>query len=368
VLRSVDVSEDQDLPIQHIFRWDLDKTYLRTEFDSWRDLIRTALTKPEERLNVPGADALMREITRPREDGRPFVSFISGSPTQMRRTLEQKFALDGVKPDMFILKPQLEYLIRGKFKAIRGQVGYKLEALLRVREMTPLAPEFCFGDDAEQDAFIYSLYGDVAAERVTLEQLDGILRAARVYPDTQTLIMERAAAARKQDTVARIFINLDRRSAPGRFLVFGPRVVPISNYFQAALMLCHDRVLSSAGLLRVASDMIRAEDYGVQDLANSFQDLCRRGHLPGRELVERVLDERAGALADQIEELDRHPALPPDFSERLLTRLRALAPRKSPPEREWAGPPDYLELLELDHKLRESLEETPKPKKKRGLF
>ena len=27
----------------HVFRWDLDKTYLRTEFDSARDLIKSAI-------------------------------------------------------------------------------------------------------------------------------------------------------------------------------------------------------------------------------------------------------------------------------------------------------------------------------------
>ena len=140
--------EDAPQPVRHIFRWDLDKTYLRTDFDSVRDLIRTALQRPEDKVNVPGADALLREVTRPHPDGRAVLTFISGSPEQMCRTIEQKFALDGVRPDAFILKPQLSLLLKGKLRALRGQVGYKLDALLLVRLISPLATDSLFGDDA----------------------------------------------------------------------------------------------------------------------------------------------------------------------------------------------------------------------------
>ncbi|MEC9441523.1 MAG: phosphatase domain-containing protein [Myxococcota bacterium] len=336
----------EEAPVRHIFRWDLDKTYLRTEFDSVRDLIRTALQKPEEKINVPGADGLLRELTRPDEAGRSVLTFISGSPEQMRRTLEQKFELDGVRPDAFILKPQLRLLLKGKFRAIRGQIGYKLDALLRVRGMTPLGPETLFGDDAEQDAFIYSLYGDLVGDRIDIDTLTEILQAANVYPDTRDLILERARTTPRQDTVTRIFINLDRRSAPGRFLPFGPRVIPITNYFQAALVLMRDSVLSPAGLVRMASGMVRTAGYGIPELANSFQDMGRRGLL-GAEVVEMLEDARDG-----FEDLED---VPRDFPERLLSRLRALSPRSDLPERDWEGPPDYLEILEADREMRVAL-------------
>ena len=139
-----DEGEQEEEPVRHIFRWDLDKTYLRTDFDSVSDLIKTAMQKPEEKINVPGADALLRELTRPSSRGRAVLTFISGSPEQMRKRIEQKFAIDGIQPDAFILKPQLRYILRGKFRAIRGQIGYKLEALLRIRSMGQLAPESLF--------------------------------------------------------------------------------------------------------------------------------------------------------------------------------------------------------------------------------
>ena len=353
---------ERDVPIRHIYRWDLDKTYLHTDFDSVRDLIRTALLKPEQRINVPGADGLLRELTRPTPLGRSVLTFISGSPEQMRRTIERKFEIDGVRPDAFILKPQLELILRGKFRAIRGQIGYKLDALLRMRAMTELGPETLFGDDAEQDAFIYSLYGDLVAGAIDGDELREILIAAHVYPDTRELILERARTARQQDTVQRIFINLDRKSAPGRFLPFGPRVIPVSDYFQAALILTLDGVLSPQGLVRMASDMRRDANFDVSMFAASYQDLARRGLLGG-ELLD--------TLESQRELLDPEGVLPDRFVDKLLSRLRALAPRSgAATEREqlWEGPPDYLAILAADREMREALEEQPRKRRRFNPF
>jgi hypothetical protein len=47
-----------------IARWDLDKTYLRTDFDTLRDLVRTAIERPDQKRTVPGAAALLRELGR----------------------------------------------------------------------------------------------------------------------------------------------------------------------------------------------------------------------------------------------------------------------------------------------------------------
>ena len=48
----------------HIARWDLDKTYLRTEFDTVRDLVKTALERPDQKRTNPGASTLLREMVR----------------------------------------------------------------------------------------------------------------------------------------------------------------------------------------------------------------------------------------------------------------------------------------------------------------
>src|SRR4051812_30638839 len=71
----------------HVYRWDLDKTYLKSEFESLRDLFRSAIEGAEKKQSVPGAAALLRELRR---SGGARVCFISGSPRQMRRVLTRK--------------------------------------------------------------------------------------------------------------------------------------------------------------------------------------------------------------------------------------------------------------------------------------
>ncbi len=117
----------------HIARWDLDKTYLRTEFDTLRDMLATALERPDQKRTNPGASTLLREMVR----SGIRVHILSGSPEQMRRRLEDKLRLDGVTWDTFTLKPNLQNLLRLRFRAVRDQLGYKLPALLRARAALP---------------------------------------------------------------------------------------------------------------------------------------------------------------------------------------------------------------------------------------
>ena len=57
-----------------------------------------------------------------------------------------------------------------------------------------------------------------------------------------------ARAAGTREPVARIFINLERRSPPGNFRLFGTRVVPTFNYFQTAAVLAAEGWLAAEGL------------------------------------------------------------------------------------------------------------------------
>src|SRR6185295_10409213 len=187
----------------HVYRWDLDKTYLKSEFETLRDLVRSAFEKAEAKRAVPGAAAMLREL---RKGAGARVCFISGSPRQMRRVLTRKLQLDGVEFDEFILKPNLRNFFRGRFRALREQVGYKLPALLAGRSGLPDATrETCFGDDSEADAFVYSLRADRAL-------VDEILRRARVYPDDAARTLALAESLQRADAVGRICIRLDLHS------------------------------------------------------------------------------------------------------------------------------------------------------------
>ena len=125
-----------------------------------------------------------------------------------------------------------------------------------------------FGDDAEADAFIYSLYADLVAGRVDEPVLAQVLEAARGLPRRRA---ERIVAAwetiPRADPVRRIFIHLDRLTPPAHFARYGPRVVPIFNYFQAALVLLADGHLTAPQVVKVAVEMVQTAGYNLLTLS-----------------------------------------------------------------------------------------------------
>ena len=336
----------------HVFRWDLDKTYLRSEFDTLRDLLKSAFERAGDKRAVPGAPAILRAL---RAAGGPAhrICIISGSPREMRRVLEAKLTLDGVAWDEFVLKPNLQNLVRGRFRALRSQVPYKLPALLESHlGLGASPPETLFGDDAESDALIYMLYGDVVAGRVDPKTLELILDLSGAYEDQRDRTVALAARLAHGEVVRRILIHLDRRSPTAFFDRFGPRLVPIYNYFQAALVLYADDVLTASDVVGVAREMLASGDYQLSSLANSLQDLLRRGRLP-RDLAARLALESQTAMDDHRAEW---PDLPPkeEIAWAFATRVRALGDHAilSPPPEPYRI--NYLELIGAEKRRRRS--------------
>ena len=142
----------------------------------------------------------------------PAATSVNAVPltVQTAGVLEAKLRMDGVRFDSFVLKDNLGHLKRGRLRAVRDQFGYKVPALLNGRiGFGAAVRETCFGDDAEADALIYSVYADAVAGRVAPVELSRVLEAARAYP---TAVVEALAALRqveRAEAVDRIFIRLD---------------------------------------------------------------------------------------------------------------------------------------------------------------
>jgi hypothetical protein len=332
----------------HIARWDLDKTYLRTEFDSLRDLVKTALERPDQKRTNPGASTLLREMVR----AEVRVHILSGSPEQMRRRLEDKLRLDGIRWDTFTLKPNLQNLLRLRFRAVRDQLGYKLPALLRARAQLsesrePPADwtETLFGDDAEADAFVYSLYADFLAGAVGDDVLMRVLERGRVYEDVVAKAMETARAVERADVVERILIHLERQTPPDDFRAYGPRVVPFYNYLQAAFVVHEDGRLGADGVLRVAVELVTEHRFDGDALARSYLDLARRGHLAG---------VRVDAIAASFDAwLAQGPVPAADPLATMVKRLPAMAEvARSAPKNAAKAPPDYVHLVDAHNARR----------------
>jgi hypothetical protein len=332
----------------HIARWDLDKTYLRTEFDTLRDLVKTALERPDQKRTNPGASTLLREMVR----AGVRVHILSGSPEQMRRRLEDKLRLDGITWESFTLKPNLQNVLRLRFRAVRDQLGYKLPALLgsraklaEVGEPAAHITESLFGDDAEADAYVYSLYADFVSGRVSDDVLLQVLERGRVYEDVVALTMEAARAIERAEAVRRILIHLEQQTPPDDFRTYGPRVVPFYNYLQAAFVLFEDERLGADGVLRVAVELVTEHRFDGDALARSYLDLARRGHLRGLRVDAIVAALDAWLAGGQVPAADELRAM--------VARLPALAEAARAGWTDHEQPlPDYVALVDRHNPRR----------------
>jgi hypothetical protein len=333
-----------------IARWDLDKTYLRTDFDTLRDLVRTAIERPDQKRTVPGAAALLRELGRAGVE----THILSGSPEQLRSRLEEKLKLDGARWSSLTLKPNLENLLRLRFRALRGQLGYKLPALLEKRaELSPqrdehgeLIREVLLGDDAEADAFVYSLYAEICAGTVEPRAVAAVMRDGGAYEDTIAEALRHAARLEKGAVVERVLIHLERQSSPADFRVYGPLVVPFYNYLQAAFVLLEDGRLTPEAVLRVAQDLVVKHNFDSGALARSYLDLSRRGHVTGI-----AVDRLRQAFTEWV--ATKRPAAASDLSA-MVDALEALRPELMPPVSRTHAPIDYRTLVG-GHNRRRSL-------------
>jgi hypothetical protein len=325
-----------------VYRWDLDKTYLKSDFESLRKMMRVPFERAEDKIDEPGVVALMRALrASARAEGRKvLVYFISASPPQIGRAIREKLTLDGVEVDGIVFKDQLQHLVRGRFRFLREQIGFKLAELLKARLAAPPgAVEYLFGDDWESDSLCYSLYADVVSGRLDHQALGDILVRLRIDPARLVEIRALARKVKAANAVSRIFINLERRTPPGRFRAFGARLVPTFNYFQTALVLHDEGMVPLAAVVAVGHSLIDRAKYTRVQLRNSLDDLVRRGHLRRDDPHLRRDLEEAGVLPSSV--------VAGSWSQRLWRRLR----RRRPPAR-LGGPPrpaavvDYPRLVD----------------------
>jgi hypothetical protein len=336
-------------PPRFITRWDLDKTYLRTTFDTLSDLVASALEGVEEKRTVPGATALLRELGL--AGGR--VHVLSGSPRQMRAKLGEKLRLDGVTWDELTLKPNLSNLLHLRLGALRDQLGYKLPELLeahardqtRFGQTTPLGlfrggsltREVLVGDDSESDAFVYSLYADLCSGDLAPRELDRVLAAG----ETRDPIAERCRRAlgefKRTALIDCILIHLDAQTPPSLFSRYGSRVVPFYNYLQATFVLLERGFLEARGALRITREFCERHGFSADTSARSYLDLVRRGHANGA--APRL-------LAGELEGM--HAELPAEIARELREAVREMRlPEGANPARVVAAKVDYVELAAL---------------------
>ncbi len=275
-------SEAVESEAREVYVWDLDKTYLDTQFESIRGLIKVAMEKAFQKRNVPGTATLVRALRNSWQlshHGRADfpIYFITGSPPQLEKRIHEKLNLDGIYPYGMFCKDNLRNLRPSRLWRLTHQVGFKLQSLLQLRiHLGPDVRQVLWGDDSESDAVIYSLYSDICARRFDEGEIRNILGRFKVVGDQVDSILRLQGEIPEHDPVEKIYINLADDTDADYYLKFGRRILPIYNSFQTSLDLFQDGRLNGDQVTRVAQDLIDNFRFTKEELEKSLDDMIRR--------------------------------------------------------------------------------------------
>ncbi len=266
----VEQSNERRLPADYegpLLLWDIDKTYLNTRFSSFWGLAAIPFELAVDKEAIPGVVPLIRALRHGPEDASAIVPlyFISGSPLQLRRVIQQKMTLDGVDFDGITFKDQWGLVRAGRPRDIARQIGYKLKALLMYRRQVPTGARWLmFGDDAEDDAEIFLLFGRICAE----------LRGRGLQTHLRSLNVPERDVAEVVDLAEGIDFGPDpveligiRQVRPHRPQSPDPRVFPSPSYLTTALMLADRGYIQPQAIATVVRTMRRR---GVSEAQLSY--------------------------------------------------------------------------------------------------
>ncbi len=225
-----------------VFIWDVDKTYLDTAFDKAKGLLWIPFEFAVDKMPVKGAVELLRAMRHGPEEESALnpIFFISGSPPQLRRVIEQRMTLDGVQFDGLTLKDQLGLLLRCGLRGLRHQVGYKLAALLMTRLELPRACSvFLLGDDVESDPLVYTLFNEICAGSGG-DAMRARLTALGVWPSMLVALMPLVdAVAEVTYPMAEIFIRCVKKTP----LPNDPRLHGFRDFSEVRTWMIHAKLI-----------------------------------------------------------------------------------------------------------------------------
>lgn len=284
-----------------VYRWDLDKTYVQTDFHSVAGLVRAALETPADKKPVPGMRALLRALSEAHEAR---IIVVSGSPELLRARILAMFELHGIRCDRLVLKEWAKAVRRGRLRNIRGQIAYKLRAHIETRLWLQAGNadvgEYCFGDDAEVDGLVYCMYADACSRRLDATRLRALLLRTGAYPDEVTEILRLLAEVPRHDPVRRVFIHLDARSPPARYATYLGRVTPTFDALQIAVCLADGGHADDDVVREVVDALVTLHRIDGTAIAGSLEDATARGlcrvKTARRIAAEVILQSEASAV------------------------------------------------------------------------
>lgn len=318
-----------------VLRWDLDKTYLVTNFESLRSMLWIPFEKAEDKRTVPGVVALIHALrgSAQRRGHKVSIYFLTASPPQIRRAIQDKLKLDGIEFDGITFKNQARHLLRGQIEALREQMGYKLSELLRGGCANASGSrELLFGDDWDSDPFIYSLYADIVAGRIERGRVRRLLERAGVDSIYVEDVDQQLATPLPQYEVAGLFILRQRKRSAEELACFGPRVHFFDNYLECALLLFASGLIGRGAVV----DVCQKGGFTSEEATGAYKFAAERVGAPN-------LDAARGAL---LAERLMLPVPRGNLLKVVVARLRRALLRGGAPLKSHTFVPDYERLLE----------------------
>jgi hypothetical protein len=237
------------------YTFDIDKTYLDTDFSSLSAALKIPLELAIDKRPYPGVPILIRALQRGTAAtgrDRP-VFFLSASPKQMRGTLERRLVLDEIGLDGITLKDWAHVLRRRGPRGLRDQLGYKLWALMQARRELPAGTfDVLFGDDTESDPRIYDFYARVVAGECRGGALAEALRREGVRRPDALALVEMSEQLGAPSRVHRTFIHRVRgRTLPESVIAYDTPLLP-------ALWLVRDGLIAEDTLAAICRAAVRS--------------------------------------------------------------------------------------------------------------
>ena len=259
-----------------VFVWDIDKTYLATHFSSLRGIARIPIEFAVDKGAIPGMPEILRGLRKGPGSGFACAPlyFVTASPPQLRKVLEQRMLLDGVEFDGITFKDWLRTIRERRPGRLREQAGFKICALIAGRIHRPAAKEYLFGDDMEADAEAFHLYAGLLHGELAGGEAELAMETAGVKKDDRRTVFSLLdRLPKKRGKVKRIFIHLAGGTPPEAFQRYGGLVAPVRDACQLGM------ALFASGL--VDGDTVRR---------------CRRALFPGAARRDELRAQVADAV------------------------------------------------------------------------